>query len=102
MDTAYQREIINIIKVSDETGMMPFGIHRDCLLYLSDEPEAARALPAPLTGAGAIYKHVFTASLDDVMKLIKADNSIAKLAAELKRRWKGAQQRGTKRRCKNT
>src|ERR1043165_2750890 len=97
VDTAYQREIRNIIKVADETGMMPFGIHRDCLLYLSDEPEAARAFPSPLTGEGAIYKHVFTASGGDLMKLLKGDVSISKVAGELKRQWKGARH-GSKRR----
>jgi hypothetical protein len=96
VDEAYQRLIRNVIKVSDATGMMPFGVHRDCLLYFSDEPDASR-FPSPLAGAGAQYKHVFTASSDEAMKLINSEYSVSQLAGELKKRWKGGRAYGSKR-----
>jgi hypothetical protein len=98
VDEAYARELRNIVKVIDETGMVPVGIHRDCLLYLSNEADAARALPAPLTGADAMYKHAFTASGGELMKMIDAGLSVAKIANGLKTKWEGVQARGTKRR----
>jgi len=100
VDTAYERLIRNVITVKDETGLMPFGVHRDCLMYLSDEPDAARALPAPIMGEGAMYKHVFTASGEEVIKLIRAGYSAAKIATELKQRMKKGARRGANRRRK--
>lgn len=97
VDNAYSRLIRNIIKVKDETGLMPFGVHRDCLFYLSDEPDAARALPAPITGATAQYKHVFTASSGEALKLIGAGYSVGKIATELKRRMKKGGKRAARR-----
>lgn len=99
VDTAYQRLIRNVIKIADAGGPLPFAIHRDCLLYFSDETDA-RALLAPLAGAGAIYKHVFTAPARDVAEMLAGDCSAATLAVELKRRWKGARRDGSKRRRK--
>lgn len=95
VDTAYERLIRNIVKIYDESGLMPFGIHRDSLLYFSDEPDA-RALLAPLKDDGAIYKRVFTSPARDVVELIGAGYSVSKLAGELKKRWR-AKPHGSKR-----
>jgi hypothetical protein len=88
VDEANARLLRNVFKVYSQTGELPFGIRRDCLLYFSDEPFHAAALPAPLTGDGAAYKHVYTFKAGEVLKLMADGYSIHRLDTELKRRWK--------------
>lgn len=81
---ARARIIANICKIENETGLIPVAVRADALMYLSDEPDAQKAMPAPLAGPGASFKHEYTVEASQAFKLIDGRASAQALDDKLK------------------
>jgi hypothetical protein len=81
---AKERLTRNLLKVHEASGALPFIIRVDTVVYMSDEPNASKALPAPLTGDGAEYRHTYTAPAARVRELIGAKLSADRIDDALK------------------